>query len=618
MGILQSIRGGLASALPKQPGAGEVAAADDELASFHQEEEQLWQAKTIEESVERRVREGLEQIHKEAAQARNLNPFDSRMLIAPEAQGDSYPVSTGTALTYGTLRKMAEVPVIAGIFETRLAQLADFCRRQRHKNELGYRVVMRDHNRAPTTAALKRIAEIEAWYETCGDPSQQVDPSFETFVNKIMRDSLRYDQACAEILHDKHGRPAAMIPVDAKTIRLAAPTGKEIENLQRNLRKQYYVQVQQDGQVRATWDSDHFMFGIRKPRTDMEAFGYGYPELETLARIVTYLLQAEFYNAANFTNGVHAAGLVIVKSGMNQQQFQMLDKKLRQSLSGAHNAHRMAFMQLNPEAAEDVKMLPFNANNKDMEFSQWCSWLLKVACSLYQMDPSEVNFVYGNENQRSSFAQADPAEKVALSKERGLRPLLRALEGWLNRSITYRLDEDFRMEFVGLDSKSPLVQSQLDTQCLGWEAPNEVRARHDQAPKTHWVYNEAANPVTLNIIAQEKAAALAYQQAQEQQAKQAAVQAQQQATAEGQGAAPAGTGTVGGGAQDLPEELPPEFNGQALQQVYEDLGGGEDLGTIDFDAIEEDKGRRAVDPNLLMKALKVVHAARAQTAEVDE
>lgn len=576
-GILDSIR----SLVPRQPSQEDVLGADVEMQDFAREQQALQQTRTIEESVERAVREELARVQKDKPQAANLNPMDHQILLSPEAQGDQYPTATGGALTYRTLDMMSRVPVISAIIETRLSQLADFCRRQRHKKELGFRVMMRDHARAPTAAALKRIAEIEAWYETCGDPTVQVDPSFSTFVQKVMRQSLTFDQACAEILLDKYGRPAAMIPVDAKTIRLAQVTDKELDKKQRGLRKQHYVQVLPDASIVARWDSEKFIFGTRRPRADIEAYGYGYPELEQLARIVTYLLQAEFYNAANFTNGVNAAGLLVVKSAMNEQQFQQLEKRMRQTLVGASNAHRQAMLQLKPgggEAAESVINVPFNSNNRDMEFSQWVSWLLKIATALYNMDPAELNFIYGNENQKSSLGQQDPEDRISASKERGLRPLLRSLENWLNTAITYRLDEDFRLEFCGLDGKSPLVQSQLDTQSLMWTPINEVRARHDLPPIDHWSCDVPANPSVIGIIQQEKALA-----------EQQQLQAQQAATP----GAPTG---LGGEDEALPETLPSEFA---------DFEGPD--GDIDFKAVEQE-GRSHLPPDVNHKQVFTAEA----------
>lgn len=590
--------------LPRQPKKADVLSADQELADFSRQQSALQQTATMEESVQRAVREELDKVKKDKIAGHNINQFDSRAAMAPESQGDSYPVNTNTSLTYKTLRDMSQIPVVGNIIDTRIVQLSDFCRKQRHKNQYGFKVAMRDHARAPSTAAMKRIQEIEAWFSTCGAPSAQMNPSLEGFVAKVMRDSLTFDQACAQILLDRYGRPAAMIPVDAKTIRYAQFTNKELDNQRYDIANRGFIQKDDTGKITAEWDKDHFMFGIRRPRTAIESYGYGYPELETVAKQVTYLLQAEFYNAANFTNGVHAAGMMIVQSAMDAGQFKQLDQKLRQTLAGAHNAHRMMFLQLDPEKKEDVKHVPFNTNNRDMEFSLWISWLLKILTAAYQMDPAEINYIYGNEGQKNSLGAQDPSERIAQSKERGIRPLLRFLEDWFNTNITYRLDEDFEFQFVGLENKSPLVQSQLDIQSLQWESINELRARHDLMPKQGWYFDVPANPTVINIMAQEMAA-------------QKQAEAQQQAAAQGQ--PDQGAPTLPGGGELPPEQLPSDLTQMMIDDTVGTGVESDGYGDIDFSAIE-DQMRNALPPGIspdqLTKAFRFQRRAQEASVEV--
>ena len=48
------------------------------------------------------------------------------------------------------------------------------------------------------------------------------EDDFDTFIRKITRDSLTYDQMCFEIIPDRKGRPAEIVAVDAATIRAAS------------------------------------------------------------------------------------------------------------------------------------------------------------------------------------------------------------------------------------------------------------------------------------------------------------------------------------------------------------------------------------------------------------
>lgn len=363
-----------AAGVPRDISPFELQQAEAEATAYAMAEQQEQQAR----SVERQVREQLEQWKKTQAQAANIDPLDPSVVLPPETQAETHP-GTAHALSMQDLRAMGRLPVIAAIVGKRIAQVSPFCRRQRSPNEPGYRVRMRDRKRPPSAAAVKMLAALEAWIETCGDPAQQEDPSFKSFTVKYLYDSLVLDWACAEILEDKRGFPAAMLPMDAATIRRAAATDREYAKGRVDYRNNGYVQVVHN-RVMAEWSPSEVMTMIRRPRTDIRLNGYGTPELDELARYVNYLMQAEFYNAANFTNGMHAAGMIAVMSSMNARTFEALDARLRQMMTGAHNAHRMILLQLDPKEKEDIKPIQFTQTNKEMEFGQWIGWLLKMTC----------------------------------------------------------------------------------------------------------------------------------------------------------------------------------------------------------------------------------------------
>jgi len=109
--------------------------------------------------------------------------------------------------------------------------------------------------------------------------------------------------------------------------------------------------------------------------------------------------------------------------------------------------------------------------------------MIKSICSIFQVDPMEIGFKFGNENQKSSFSQESSREKVLLSKEKGLRPLLRAIQSWLNKYIISQLDDRFELVFTGLDSSPPEQQLKLAIQKVKtFMTVNEIRALYDLEP----------------------------------------------------------------------------------------------------------------------------------------
>lgn len=411
----------------------------------------------------------------------DIDPQDVNAMLTEQMSGPSHPGSLG--LTYDTLRTMSRYPLVSMVLGTQINHIAEYCVPKVNPHRVGYEIVMRDKNAQLTRAAEKRRAELSAFLQTCGDPRIQArgNANLEVFARKIMRDSLTFDQACFEVVHTRGGRPAGMIAMDAATVRRAQFTREELELGRRLPDETAYVQVV-NNRVVARFEPEELCFGVRRPRTDLRYNGYGYPELENLVRTVTNLVNAETYNANNFTNGMHAAGLLAIKSKMSPQLFRAFRREFYAMLSGANNAKKTPIIQLDPDEKEEIQSVNLSSNNKEMEFALWQSFLIKVLCGEFQMDPAEVGFLFGNEGQTGSLSQGGPEERIIASRERGLYPTLRCLQRWIDDSFIFPLDPDFMLSF-GVDvqtekEKLDLVLAKVGKVCT----VNEGRAELDYKP----------------------------------------------------------------------------------------------------------------------------------------
>jgi hypothetical protein len=73
-----------------------------------------------------------------------------------------------------------------------------------------------------------------------------------------------------------------------------------------------------------------------------------------------------------------------------------------------------------------------------------------------------------------------------MSKEKGLRPLLRAVQQWVNRYIVSQLDDRFELVFTGLDTTSAQEQLKMNIDKVkSIMTINEVRALYDLPPLPH-------------------------------------------------------------------------------------------------------------------------------------
>lgn len=385
-------------------------------------------------------------------------------------------------LDFDQLRAMSRIPLIAAIINTRMNQIAEFAQPSHAGDGIGFQIRLKDRSAAPTDEQLERIKLVTQLMLTCGDPRIDFESSFESFLRMLVRDSLTFDSACFEVIRARDGAVAGFNVVDASTIRRAKLTEVEQKVGRRDAEGVYYVQVV-NNKVTAEFGAKDLCMGIRRPRSDARFRGYGEPELELCVGLLTNLLNAEIYNSANFTSGINVSGIVAVKTKMNPQLFRAFRREFYQMLSGSANSKKTPLIQLDPDADEDIKALNLSASNKEMEFENWVHHLMKEICAIWAIDPVEVGFSFGDTGVSSTLSQGGPADKVLMSRDRGLRPLLRAIQSWLNKYVVSEMDEELELAFTGLDSLSPEDKLKMDTlRVKSYLTVNELRKMNDLPP----------------------------------------------------------------------------------------------------------------------------------------
>ena len=111
------------------------------------------------------------------------------------------------------------------------------------------------------------------------------------------------------------------------------------------------------------------------------------------------------------------------------------------------------------------------------------NYLIKLACALFQIDPAEIGFVYGAEGHSRSMNGESPESRITASRDKGLRPLLRSLEQWINRWIVSQVSDDLELAFVGFDAASEETKLKSDVQRVQYFMTiNEIRAEYGLEP----------------------------------------------------------------------------------------------------------------------------------------
>lgn len=382
-----------------------------------------------------------------------------------------------SAITYGTLKAVVwKTPVVQAIIQTRVNQIAAFSTPQHDRYQVGYRIKLRDSQKEPTKQDKIWMEQAESLIMRTGVTNNpRGRDSFETFLRKVAWDTLVYDQMTFEVVPSRDGVPAEWYAVDASTMRIADSASTYVD--EDDTKAVRYVQIY-DGMIIAEYTQEELCFGVRNPRTDIRLFGYGVSEIEMLINCITSLLWAWEYNQRFFSQGTAPKGLLNFKGAIPEKQLKSFRRHFYQMLAGVENAWRTPITN-----ADELQWINMQNTNRDMEYNAWMDFLIKVACSVFAMDPVEVNFKYGNTGQRSGLQEASNKEKIIESKERGLRPLLRFIAHCLNRNIIWPMNENFEFAFVGLDAKTQddvanLNQKRVKTMMM----VDELRAEDDLPP----------------------------------------------------------------------------------------------------------------------------------------
>jgi len=382
-------------------------------------------------------------------------------------------------MSFDMLRQMSTIPLVSSILQVRCTQVASFARPSLQENYAGFRIQMKDANKSPTRATLKRIKELNTFIMKTGnyqdDRVNYLRDDFGIFLKKIVRDSLIYDQMVFQVIPNAKGEPAAFQAMSAHSMRLAKSSADG--GFDYNPDVPFAVQVFEE-QTIAEFLPEELCFGIRNPRSDLEVGGYGFSELEMLIHTLTGYLYAIQYNQKFFSQGMGIKGMLNFKGTIPERQLRAFKREFASMVTGVSNAWRTPITN-----SEDIQWINLHSSNREMEYSQWLDFLIKVACSVYMIDPSEINFVYGNTGQSSAMGTASSIEKVTESKDRGLVPLVLRTFNFINKYIIERIDEDFEIVPTGITTKTPEErrrQQEIESRFL--KTVDELRAEEDLPP----------------------------------------------------------------------------------------------------------------------------------------
>lgn len=395
------------------------------------------------------------------------------------------------SLSYRVLARMARTPIVNSIIRTRVNQIAAFAEPQRDRHSTGFVIQKRlnfsewNKKQELTKSEHEIIDEITMFIQNCGNDDRWISDNFDTMVRKYMYDSFQYDQATFEVVPNHNPKrfvPAEFLATDASTFRIAESYDDDEyqQSRQRDAKAingyyPSYVQLKQ-GTPSAEFYPWELSFGVRNPVTNIHNAGYGQSELEIMINIVTSMLWTDEYNRRFFSQGSMPKGFLKYKGALEPSQLQRFKQAWQSMMSGVYNSHKTPVF----EGEQDLEWIDLQKSNREMEFSNYQEYLIKLGCAIYLIDPAEINFpLSGGAEQKAMFEGSNEA-RLKHSRDKGLYPALKFLQHQINKYIVWQIDPRFELKFVGLNTLTPEQELEMHIKKLtNFMTINEIREEYN-------------------------------------------------------------------------------------------------------------------------------------------
>ncbi len=380
-----------------------------------------------------------------------------------------------SALGFDSQRLMVDqTPVLNAVVMTRIRQVQRFCRvSEKNTDAPGFEIRHIDKRHQLENAELESIQLLNRFMSNCGwefSPRKRKAlrrDSFSQFMAKAVRDSLVLDSVGIETewKRDKQLGFDGFYLVDGGTIRLCTEQGYRGDD------EVFALQVVQ-GRVSTAYTFEDLIYEPRNPRSDVRYCGYGMPETELLIRVVTGFLNAMTYNIKGFDQNAIPKGMLHLSGNYTNDDINAFKRYWNSMVKGVNNQWSLPVM-VSKDQESRASFEKFGVDYNEMYFSKWMTFLTSVICAIYGMSPSEINFDSFTGGSTSALSGSDTAEKLAASKDSGLRPVLSYFENLFTDYITQEFSDKYVFRWTGLDPADADKKHEIRKMIL---TVNEARA----------------------------------------------------------------------------------------------------------------------------------------------
>lgn len=383
------------------------------------------------------------------------------------------------ALGFDSLRMMVDqTPVLNAVLLTRIRQVQAFCKVQESGIGPGFVIRHVDPRHRLTDDDRTAVNLLEKFFIHSGwefNPRRRKmlgRDSMRQMMAKLVRDSLTMD-SCAietEFKRDKSLGIDGLYAVDGATIRLCTEEGYHGDG------RVFALQVVQ-GRIRAAYGYQDLIYEPRNPRSDVNTAGYGLSETELLVRVVTGFLNAMTLNIKGFSDNAIPRGVLHLSGNYGKEDLDAFKRYWNAMVKGVNNAWAVPVL-VSSDQESRAAFENFGVQFDEMYFSKWMTFLASIICAIYGIAPDEINFESFSAS-KSALSGSDTAERLADSKDKGLKPLLSYFESLFSDYVLAEFGPDYVFRWAGIDDVDEDNRHELKKSVL---SVNEMRSELSYEP----------------------------------------------------------------------------------------------------------------------------------------
>ncbi len=234
-------------------------------------------------------------------------------------------------------------------------------------------------------------------------------------LDKLLEDLLVLDAGVVEKVFNAKGDIVELVSIDGSTIR---PVFNERGEMDPN---RAYVQII-DNEVKAEFKLGEIIYMMQNPQNDIKHYGYGLSPIESVLLVVQASLQADLYNSQTFSKDNVPPGLL----DLGDMQTDEARAFIAEWNATVINDTQKLKMVWGKDTAK--RYIPFQQNNKDMQFIEYIDWLSRLKLAVYGLSSTDANLT-----QDVNRATAHVQQKV--TQARGIMSVKRLIEEYFNREI---------------------------------------------------------------------------------------------------------------------------------------------------------------------------------------